>query len=117
MVAAKTDQALQNLQKQFKAGRVEKEYVALVRGAPPQPEGRIETLIGRLCSIQGRGACVDPCLGGQPRPRRPRELCESGLDRDAALGKDECLASEESGFTTGANMLIDGGMTRKMIYV
>jgi 23S rRNA pseudouridine1911/1915/1917 synthase len=47
LVAAKTGQALQNLQKQFKAGRVEKEYVALVRGAPPHPEGRIETLIGR----------------------------------------------------------------------
>lgn len=27
------------------------------------------------------------------------------------------LASEESGFTTGANVMIDGGMTRKMIYV
>ena len=47
MVAAKTDQALQNLQKQFKVGRVEKEYLALVRGALPRPEGRIETLIGR----------------------------------------------------------------------
>jgi 23S rRNA pseudouridine1911/1915/1917 synthase len=47
MVVAKTGAALHNLQKQFKAGRVEKEYVALVRGAPPHPEGRIETLIGR----------------------------------------------------------------------
>ena len=47
MVAAKNDLALRNLQQQFKASRVEKEYVALVRGAPPRQEGRIETLIGR----------------------------------------------------------------------
>ncbi|MFW6296718.1 MAG: SDR family oxidoreductase, partial [Halothece sp.] len=26
------------------------------------------------------------------------------------------LASDQAGFVTGANMIIDGGMTRKMIY-
>ena len=26
------------------------------------------------------------------------------------------LLSDEAGFVTGANMVIDGGMTRKMIY-
>jgi 23S rRNA pseudouridine1911/1915/1917 synthase len=46
MVAAKTDAAMAELQRQFKARETEKEYLALVWGAPP-PSGRVETLIGR----------------------------------------------------------------------
>jgi 23S rRNA pseudouridine1911/1915/1917 synthase len=47
MVVAKHDRALQGLVAQFKAGKVEKEYVALVRGVPHPPRRRIETPIGR----------------------------------------------------------------------
>ncbi len=47
IVVAKNDDALQGLIGQFKAGTVEKEYAALVRGVPRQPRHRIETLIGR----------------------------------------------------------------------
>ena len=46
MVVAKTDAALAELQRQFKARETYKEYLALVWGAPP-PSGQIETQIGR----------------------------------------------------------------------
>ncbi len=46
MVVAKSDAAMAELQRQFKARETEKEYLALVWGHPP-PSGRIETLIGR----------------------------------------------------------------------
>lgn len=46
MVVAKTPSAFSELQRQFKARETQKEYLALVWGAPP-PEGRIETQIGR----------------------------------------------------------------------
>jgi len=46
MVVAKSDAAMTELQRQFKARETKKEYLALVWGHPP-PSGRIETLIGR----------------------------------------------------------------------
>jgi len=46
MVVAKSEAAMTELQRQFKARETEKEYFALVWGSPP-PSGRIETLIGR----------------------------------------------------------------------
>jgi len=46
MVVAKTAAALAELQRQFKAREIHKEYLALVWGAPPQ-SGRIESQIGR----------------------------------------------------------------------
>lgn len=46
MVVAKTEAALAELQRQFKAREIKKEYRAVVWGAPT-PSGRIETLIGR----------------------------------------------------------------------
>ncbi len=46
MVVAKSEKAMAELQRQFKARETEKEYLALVWGAPPQ-SGRIETLLGR----------------------------------------------------------------------
>lgn len=47
IVLAKNDQAHRFLQKQFEKRKVEKDYLALVDGAPPTPEGRIEAPVGR----------------------------------------------------------------------
>jgi 23S rRNA pseudouridine1911/1915/1917 synthase len=46
MVVAKSETAIAELQRQFKARETNKQYLALVWGHPP-PSGRIETLIGR----------------------------------------------------------------------
>lgn len=58
LVLAKTESALLELQKQFKDRTVEKEYLALVEGAPPSPEGRIEAPIGRDPQRRDRMAVV-----------------------------------------------------------
>lgn len=47
MVVAKNETALNSLAKQFKNRETCKEYLALVRGIPNPPRGRIETQIGR----------------------------------------------------------------------
>ncbi|MEI7436150.1 MAG: RluA family pseudouridine synthase [bacterium] len=47
LVAAKNASAASNLMRQFKNRHVAKEYLALVRGQPKPPSGRIETMIGR----------------------------------------------------------------------
>jgi len=47
ILVAKTDAAQASLMQQFGARSVEKEYLALVRGDPPAPRGRIEAPVGR----------------------------------------------------------------------
>jgi 23S rRNA pseudouridine1911/1915/1917 synthase len=47
ILVAKTDAAQASLMQQFGARSVEKEYLALVRGAPPASRGRIEAPVGR----------------------------------------------------------------------
>jgi 23S rRNA pseudouridine1911/1915/1917 synthase len=47
IAVAKTDAAQASLMQQFGARAVEKEYLALVRGDPPAPRGRIEAPVGR----------------------------------------------------------------------
>jgi 23S rRNA pseudouridine1911/1915/1917 synthase len=47
LLIAKTERAQRWLQEQFKERRVMKIYWALVDGAPPTPQGRIEAAIGR----------------------------------------------------------------------
>ncbi|MCB0193357.1 MAG: RluA family pseudouridine synthase, partial [Anaerolineae bacterium] len=47
IVVARTLEALQHLQKQFKARTVEKIYLALVHGHPETPEGVIDVPLGR----------------------------------------------------------------------
>jgi len=47
LIVAKTEIAMRELVRQFKAREVEKEYLALVVGQARPPEGRMETLLGR----------------------------------------------------------------------
>ena len=47
LLVAKTDAAQASLMRQFGERSIEKEYVALVRGAPPALRGRIEAPVGR----------------------------------------------------------------------
>jgi len=47
ILIAKTDAAQASLMHQFGVRSIEKEYLALVRGAPPAPRGRIEAPVGR----------------------------------------------------------------------
>lgn len=47
MVLARTPDALQNLQRQFKQRTVEKTYLALVFGQPPAAEGIVDVPLGR----------------------------------------------------------------------
>jgi 23S rRNA pseudouridine1911/1915/1917 synthase len=47
IVLAKNDLTQRTIQKQFKDRKVDKRYIALVDGAPPTPEGRVEAPIGR----------------------------------------------------------------------
>ena len=92
-----------------------------------------------LCGEQGRAGRADPCAGDEPCAGAG-QLREPGLDRDTdynklrrkdhaqhpagRVGRPEDIAEvvawlldgERSGFVTGANFTVDGGMTRKMIY-
>ncbi|MGD8387412.1 MAG: RluA family pseudouridine synthase [Desulfobacteraceae bacterium] len=65
LVVAKNDRVHEHLSRQFKDGRVQKEYVVLVHGSPRQDEGRIDLPIGRhpknrkrmaVVATSGRGA-------------------------------------------------------------
>jgi len=47
LLTAKNDKALDFFQKQFKEGKVEKKYLALIVGHLKSSEGTIETLLGR----------------------------------------------------------------------
>lgn len=58
LVVAKTKGAFENLQAQFKARQVEKEYMALVHGNVTKDEGIIEGLIARVGSF-GKFGVVD----------------------------------------------------------
>jgi 23S rRNA pseudouridine1911/1915/1917 synthase len=58
MVVAKTDAAHGALAKQFHDHTIERVYVAFVRGAPAQEEGRIERAIGRHPSDRKRMSIV-----------------------------------------------------------
>jgi len=63
ILIAKNDQAHRWLQDQFRLRHVKKVYLALVDGAPPTPEGRIEAAIARDPSHRKRMAVVSPGRG------------------------------------------------------
>jgi len=58
LVVAKTDEAQASLMRQFGLRTIDKEYVALVRGAAPAPRGRIEAPVGRHPRDRQRMAVV-----------------------------------------------------------
>lgn len=60
LVAAKHEQALHDLQQQFKSRNVDKEYLALVWGCPSQETGTIDATIGRSPHHRVRMAADPP---------------------------------------------------------
>ncbi len=58
ILIAKNDAAMRWLQSQFKSREVKKVYLALVDGAPPTPNGRVEAPIGRDTGNRKRMAVV-----------------------------------------------------------
>jgi 23S rRNA pseudouridine1911/1915/1917 synthase len=88
MVAAKTDRAHQGLSALFAAHDIEREYVALTRGAPSPARGTIETRLGRsphdrkkmaVLKSGGREAVthyrVERAFGPADRPLAARVAC------------------------------------------
>lgn len=72
---AKTDAAQSALMRQFGDRSVEKEYLALVRGAPPAVRGRIEAPIGRDPRDRQRMAVV---AGGRESTTEYEQLAAGG---------------------------------------
>ncbi len=56
IMLAKNDRTHQFLQSQFQARSVDKQYLALVDGRPPTPQGRVEVAIGRDSKFRQRMA-------------------------------------------------------------
>jgi 23S rRNA pseudouridine1911/1915/1917 synthase len=64
MMLAKSDQAYDHMQAQFKARAVTKRYYAVVKGLLP-PSGRIDRPIGRDVSVRARRSCHHYVSGTQ----------------------------------------------------
>jgi tRNA pseudouridine32 synthase/23S rRNA pseudouridine746 synthase/23S rRNA pseudouridine1911/1915/1917 synthase len=60
LVLGRHRKALAKLGRLFSSGEVEKTYWAVVNGAPPQPEGRIELALRKLTRKTGWRMVVDP---------------------------------------------------------
>ena len=75
LVIARTEQALRDLQRQFKSRRVQKTYLALVHGRPPAAQGIIEAALGRDVRHRQRIAVMP---GGRPARTRYQVLAELG---------------------------------------
>ena len=63
ILLAKNERAHRWLQDQFRLRKVEKNYLALVDGAPPTPSGRVEAPIGRDPSHRKKMAIMPPGKG------------------------------------------------------
>lgn len=77
VVFAKNDQAMAELQRQFKARLVHKTYLALVNGSPATDEGMIDAAIGRDLRERKRMAVV-PDHKGRPARTRFSQLGRMG---------------------------------------
>ncbi|MFH1047043.1 MAG: RluA family pseudouridine synthase [Patescibacteria group bacterium] len=66
MVIAKNQKAYDHLKQQFMEHSVEKRYVILVHGRPPQDEGTINLAIGRSLSERRMAARSQPLEGDRP---------------------------------------------------
>ena len=75
IVVAKTDAAQASLMRQFGERTIDKEYLALVRGAAPAPRGRVEAPIGRDPRDRQRMAVV---AGGRESATEYEQLAEGG---------------------------------------
>jgi 23S rRNA pseudouridine1911/1915/1917 synthase len=65
IVAAKNPEALEFLARQFRERRTAKQYLAVVRGAPPAAHGVVDTRLGRDPRNRKRFACLGSQPGGQ----------------------------------------------------
>ncbi len=63
ILLAKNDRSHRWLQHQFRLRKVDKMYLALVDGAPPTPEGRVEAPIGRDTAHRKKLAVLPPGRG------------------------------------------------------
>ena len=82
IILAKNDRAHQFLQQQFRDREVKKTYLALVDGAAPTPEGRIEAAIGRDNHNRKRMRVVPESRG---RPALTEYETEESFDRHSLL--------------------------------
>jgi len=83
MVIAKNQTAYDHLKKQFMEHSVEKRYVILTCGRPPDDEGTIDLAIGRAASERRMAARKNPLEGDRPAVTHYRVLRH--LRRDATL--------------------------------
>jgi 23S rRNA pseudouridine1911/1915/1917 synthase len=75
VIVAKTDAAQASLMRQFGSRSVTKEYIALARGRPPAPRGRVEAPVGRDPRDRQRMAVV---AGGRDAVTEYELLAEGG---------------------------------------
>jgi 23S rRNA pseudouridine1911/1915/1917 synthase len=75
LLVAKSDAAQASLMRQFGERRIEKEYLALIRGEAPAPHGRIEAPVGRDPRDRQRMAVV---AGGREAVTEYRALGSGG---------------------------------------
>ncbi len=139
MVAAKTDAAHAGLSKLFATHDIERVYVALTRGAPPNPAGSVESQIGRSTADRkkmavlksgGRHAvthyAVERKFGPAAKPTATRIACrlETGRTHQirvhlASLGAP-CLGDPLYGSGSPANAvkeaMAEAGLDRQALH-
>jgi len=94
IVVAKHDAAHRNLQAQFKARTVFKEYLALLEGKLQPPQGRISAPIGRHPTERKRMAVLTPGAAGESAGREAVTVYRTlGLYNGSVYGKSSSQAT------------------------